>query len=162
MSPDTLIIADLHELLDYNPESGCITWKTGLRTGIDAGSRRQDGYIKLCLRRKQYLGHRVAWAMHYGRWPEYQIDHINGNPRDNRISNLREATNRQNSLNRGRYKSNTSGHVGVARSGNRWRAYICSGGRQRHLGCFGDRKSASAAYESYAQKIFNEFKRKHE
>jgi hypothetical protein len=90
----------------------------------------------------------VAFAIYYGRWPDGQLDHINGDRRDNRIANLREVSNAENSRNAGRRRDNTSGVVGVSSTSSRlnpWRAYIKIGDRVRHLGRFPSIKTAADA-----------------
>lgn len=94
------------------------------------------------------MAHRLAWLYVYGEWPDAEIDHINGNTGDNRISNLRPATRAQNGANRGRQTNNASGVKGVcwhAQSG-KWRAMIRISGKSRHLGLFNDIGAAAAAY----------------
>ena len=69
------------------------------KSGEKIGFVRKDGYIYVTVNGKQYLGHRLAWMYCYGHWPKNQIDHINGIRGDNRIENLREATDAQNKQN---------------------------------------------------------------
>lgn len=83
------------------------------------------------------LAHRVIWAMETGAWPTKNIDHINGDPADNRLCNLREAAQADNVRNAAMYKNNTSGAVGVyARKDGRFNAYVRVDGRAKHLGCY--------------------------
>jgi hypothetical protein len=85
------------------------------------------------------MAHRVVWAMHHGYWPKGQIDHINGNPSDNRIENLRSVSAGENTRNAKLYKTNKSGVPGVywrKRSSN-WVAQINRDGSSVCLGYFG-------------------------
>jgi hypothetical protein len=86
-------------------------------------------------------------------------DHINFNRRDNRRSNLRSATNGQNMMNRGKQANNTSGYKGVtwSKSANKWVAQLHHNGRHLHLGCFGSREEAAAAYDMAAIKLYQDF-----
>jgi hypothetical protein len=90
----------------------------------------------------------------HGVWPADVIDHINGNPLDNRIENLREATQAQNLGNCKKRVDNTSGHKGVATVWNgSWRATI----RGRHLGTFATKEQAQTAYANAAEREFGAF-----
>jgi hypothetical protein len=153
----------LRELLDYNPESGSLTWKPrsperfGLRASKIFNARRggkaafgaidTGGYHCSCLFGKFLLAHRVIWAMAHGEWPE-QVDHIDGNRLNNRLSNLRAATQAENSRNMARTRINSSGVSGVYWStrDQRWRADINVGANQRRcVGLFRDFEEAVAA-----------------
>lgn len=68
--------------------------------GSIAGSDNGKGYIIIEFMGKSYKAHRLAWYYHYNKWPEGQIDHINGITNDNRIENLRDVTSSENSKNR--------------------------------------------------------------
>ena len=89
------------------------------------------------------------------------VDHVNGNGLDNRRANLRQATNQQNSQNRGLSSINTSGYKGVGfdRRRRKWRAYIHVDGRQRHLGYFTTAPEAAAAYDIAAIEHFGDYAR---
>ena len=109
---------------------------------------------------KAYLkAHRLAWFFVYGEWPQKQIDHINGNKSDNRISNLRLATASQNLSNKGITKSNTSGYKGVSfnRTKKKWMASIKVNKKSINLGYFLTPEEASEAYKAAAIKHHGEF-----
>jgi hypothetical protein len=108
-----------------------------------------------------YYNHRVVWAMTYGSWPDKQIDHINGVGSDNRISNLRLASDMQNNHNRGINKNNKTGFRGVSFDSKRgaYQAQITVAGKHKYLGHFKDPKSASDAYEVEAKKLHGDFYR---
>jgi hypothetical protein len=132
--------------------------------GNEAGSsykrRKSDVRFTVGIGLCYYWAHRIVYALHYGIDPgESQIDHINGNGADNRIENLRLATNQQNSRNRRIRSDNTSGHKGVSwsRSSKKWGAKTMIDRKQKHLGYFDSIEDASAAYEAAAQREFGEF-----
>jgi len=89
------------------------------------------------------------------------VDHINGNTLDNRKENLRLATNQQNAVNSRKPKNNTSGLKGVIfyPKQNRWRAFIKFNYKQIHLGMFGTKEEAHAAYCAKAIELYGEFAR---
>lgn len=143
------------QYVDYDQSTGVFRWANVTRKGrCKAGAvaghvSRADGYVHICVLGRKCLAHRLAWLMAHGRWPSGQIDHINLNRSDNRIANLREATNAENGQNRTASKRNTSGFPGVSwcKSSRKWRAQIRVAGRSRiALGYFMRAEDAAAAY----------------
>lgn len=108
---------------------------------------------------KMYLAHRVAWAIHYGEWPKSDIDHIDGDKKNNRINNLRTALPAENLRNKKKTKANKSGLKGVSwdASRGRWRAVIAKNGRQKFLGYFDDIEHGHAAYVAASASMHGEF-----
>lgn len=94
------------------------------QAGKEAGGISNHGYLRVSINGRLYLAHRIAWAMVTGAWPSGDLDHINGDRTDNRISNLRIAPPRENNRNLSRREDNASGVTGVARARGKWRAYI--------------------------------------
>lgn len=86
-------------------------------------------------------------------------DHINRNPLDNRKSNLRPATNSQNSMNRSKRADNTSGVIGVSwyKKLNKWVVKIYENKKQHHLGYFIDKEEAIKVRLRAEVKYFGEF-----
>lgn len=129
----------LAHLLDYDRETGVFTWRrpssNRVQAGQAAGSLLTNGYLNIAIDGRRYRAHRLAWLYVYGRMPEDQIDHINRNKLDNRIANLREATNLENHRNMPRQKNNTSGIIGVSWCAyyQKWRAHITVLGKLIHL-----------------------------
>jgi len=140
----------LRELLHYNSETGLFTWR-GNRTGFalagTVAGTKSGGYICIQVDGTLYRAHRLAWLYVNECWPEFVIDHINGDKTDNRLCNLRDVDETTNAHNRKRaHKNSSSGALGVSRIGNRWRALIRVNGKRIHIGCFGSIDEASAAY----------------
>lgn len=124
-----------------------------------AGWQTHRGYwmVKLC--GGKFLAHRVIWAITHDEWPEEQIDHINGDPSDNRIENLRIANQSQNNWNRPIFRNNTTGFPGVTYepSRNKYKAAIRIDGKPKNLGRFDSAEEASEAYQRECVRTRGEF-----
>jgi len=141
----------LKELLHYDPETGIFTWRATtsnrVKTGDRAGNRNTNGYRRLRIDNVHYLEHRLAWFYLFGEWPKPFIDHINGDPSDNRIANLRVATRLINQQNfRRARKDSATGVQGVYASGKRFYAKIKVKGEKMYLGMFPTKEDAHQAY----------------
>jgi hypothetical protein len=147
-----LTAARLRELVDYDPLTGLFTWikptAHRVQPGDVAGSHKQRGYFGFTIDSRAYQSHRLAWLYVYGKWPEKNLDHINRNPSDNRIANLREADQSANMQNKGMQRNNKTGVTGVMFDMRRgaYRAEIRIAGKTRYLGRFNDLESAASAY----------------
>lgn len=153
----------LRELFDYDPASGVLTWrKRGEHwfksqrdcqawntryAGKPANYIHKLGYVVVRLFGRAYKGHRVAYAIHYGRWPTLQIDHINGVKTDNRIANLREVDNQTNARNTKIHRHNTSGFSGIYwhKRDRKWIARIGTTKAGSFIGAFKNLDDAIAA-----------------
>ena len=163
MHKHTITAEEARQLLDYNPETGVFTWRvrrTGTaRAGDQTGRVNNRGYVELKVKNRRYSAHRLAWLMVHGVWPREFIDHIDGNPANNRLDNLREASRTENSRNRRMQYSNTSGYKGVYwfKAARKWHAQIHTNGRNKHLGLFLTAEAAHAAYCKAAAELHGEF-----
>ena len=141
---------DIKKYLRYDAETGKIFWKLNKggngKAGNEAGWMNKF-YHRITINRKTYHAHRIAWLLTYGSWPVDQIDHINGNKKDNRLANLRNVSNRENSRNKKIYKNNTSGTLGVSfdKSKQGYVASIMIKGKHKNLGVFKNKEEAIAA-----------------
>jgi hypothetical protein len=116
--------------LRYDCLTGRLTWKTPCRgrvLGGDAGSEGDGGYIRVTIRGRSVPAHRICWFLHYGEWPERDIDHKNRRPNDNRMQNLRLATKMENARNRTSARGSSSKYLGVRMDGNRWEGAVKAG-----------------------------------
>ena len=140
----------LKSLLHYDPDTGVFTWKVSpssrVRPGDRAGSKNGRGYIRIMIDTKHYMTHRLAWLYVYGVWPVDKIDHINGDSLDNRICNLREATQAENMQNITVSASNTTGYLGVSPVMSKYRAQIRVNCTALYLGLFDTPEQAHQAY----------------
>ena len=154
MSDQILTAQRLKEVLHYDADTGQFTRcpVKGRRSHERVGTiskKKHLAYLRARLDNKNYFAHRLAWLYVHGEWPNGQIDHINGDKVDNRISNLRVATPAQNAQNLRKARSNSkSGLIGTIWYGkkNKWRACIRVEGKIKHLGYFEQAEQAHAVY----------------
>lgn len=142
----------LRKLLKYEPETGKFYWKCGNRAWKQAFTYiNKLGYHVSNFNGYVVLGHRAAWAVHYGEWPNV-IDHINGDKTDNSILNLRNVTQAENTRNRAMDRRNKTGHIGVSYDDVRkkFTAYISRNGKRVSLGRFDALEDARSAREAAA------------
>lgn len=107
----------LQELFDYDADTGHFTRKVSKRTdriGEVAGAANTKGYLQIRVDGRLYVAHKLAWLWVKGEFPSVQIDHRNRIRDDNRISNLRLATNKQNGENREASPRSTTGFRNVS------------------------------------------------
>lgn len=144
--------AEVKKVFDYNPETGDFHWKVKPSKRFPAGMKagaNVNGYIRIHYNGRMYAAHRLAWLYIHGTNPEHQIDHINGNPSDNRIENLRKATHAENAQNRRRpQKNNSHGNLGITYDPLKqlWRARISINGKRQYIGKYKSQEAASQAY----------------
>lgn len=167
----------LRQLLDYDPETGSLTWRKrpvemfgesargAERAAASWNSRyagtpalasvSRQGYARGAIFDRVYLAHRVAWAIYHGSWPTEEIDHINHVRTDNRICNLRPASREENCRNISRASNNSSGVTGVSwhKAGRKWLAVIVHKEEQHFLGLFTDFHDAVAARKTAEREL---------
>jgi hypothetical protein len=155
--------ARLKELVHYDPKTGvltCLVRMRGKRPGDIAGHINQDGYRRITLDGRQYGGNRLAWLYMTGAFPEWMVDHRDGNPGNDRWRNLREADRYQNMANKRPHRGSASGLKGVYPEPNgRWKALITCRGQRHYLGMFACKQKAAAAYAAKAIELHGEFAR---
>jgi hypothetical protein len=160
----------LRECFDYFPESGKLTWKTrpvehfkdthamnawnARYAGQEAGCLANRGYKQCRILRGLMRNHTIAWALHYGEFPTI-VDHIDRNPLNNAIANLRVCTCAENSRNT--VRKNALGFKGVRKSGRKFTAQITVSMQRIHLGSFDTAELAHQAYCRAADKYHGEF-----
>lgn len=168
---DKLVALDLdrlQEVLDYDPETGFLTWLVRLsprgNPGERAGTVMPDGYRRIGLDGATHLAHHLAWFHFYGEPAESEIDFKNLDKDDTRIGNLRLATPAENSRNRGASRINPTGLKGVHKFNNprnkkQYRSSIRVEGKKIHLGLFSTPEEAYKAYCKAAKRYHGEFAR---
>jgi len=165
-------VEKLREALDYDPVSGLFKWRTrpAHHFQSEIWCRRWNtkfagkpafrqptatGYFEGTFENRRLYAHRVAYALENGEWPAAQVDHIDGNRKNNCASNLRPVTNADNARNMRRSSANKSGRTGVYwREGRRcWVASIKADGRTKHLGCFEEMQEAVLARQNAEREL---------
>jgi HNH endonuclease len=148
----------LKQLVEYDPDTGALRNRAN---GRSIGWRHSGGYRQCMMGRKKCFVHRLAWLYVHGVIPVEQIDHINGNRSDNRICNLRIATQKQNSANMKIRSSNKVGLKGVSRI-NRSKPFFASihvDGKTKYLGIFATAEEAHEVYLAAAKMYFGDYAR---
>lgn len=125
------------------------------RAGTRAGWLAENGYRCIMVGRRLCREHRLAWLVHTGSWPAQEIDHINGDPADNRIENLRDVSHRVNGRNTRMRSDNKSGISGVHwHSGTAmWRVALKIDGKLHSIGRFKNKDDAAAARNAAAKRL---------
>ena len=157
----------LRSIASYCPETGIVTWlrrspstfRNGgayaeaisdrwnkNMAGTEVGNVNSHGYVVTCVEKKTVMVHRMAWAIHFGKWPDGQIDHINGDPSDNRIENLRDVSVSENALNRKYHRAGQLkfSHKRTTVVKGKSYTYFASVVRGKYLGGFKTREEAHA------------------
>ncbi len=145
---------DLKQALKYDPQTGILVWGPGTKfAGKQAGHVTKRGHLTVNRGKKSLQAHRVAWLLHYGKWPTNGIDHIDGNPGNNRIANLRDVGQQDNNRNKCTRKDSSTRITGVSwcKMAKKWRAYISINKRPVRLGYYDDFESAVIARKQAEQ-----------
>lgn len=149
---------ELQALLNYDARTGQFTWRNSrgpVRAGAPAGWRHTNGYVYVGLYGRNYKAHRLAWMYVYGVDPDGLIDHKDRNPANNRIANLRVASEGQSNQNKRVYKNNASGHKGVGWYARRglWRVRIQHENKIVLVGFFDSVERAVAARKAAEKRL---------
>lgn len=154
-------IEKIAELLNYDPDTGLFVRKRYIVGGDSAVKQRldHDGYLRINVAKGTFKAHRLAWALHYGRWPAGDVDHINCNRADNRIANLRECNRSQNCHNSSLRRNNKSGVKGVSWSGRRkkWHVQVAVNRKIHNGGMYADIAEAEAVAIALRARLHGEF-----
>lgn len=138
-------------LFTYNCINGELRWAVRKARRLQIGSLIVGRIVTIDY--ENYKPHRLCWAHFYGRWPTKEIDHIDGNPRNNAINNLREATRKENSANVKIHRDNVLGVKGVTTNKKGFSARV----KGKRLGTYTTIEEAKAVYDKAAKEEFGEF-----
>jgi hypothetical protein len=153
--------SELNKLFEYR--DGNLYWKVDKRSvhvGDKVGSKRADGYCRTKINQKEYLLHRLIFCMHHGYLPK-SVDHIDGNPSNNCIENLRECSHGENMMNSKAPKTNKSGTKGVSWNvgSKKWQVRIQNKNKCVYLGVYEDKELAELVAIHGRKDLHGEFAR---
>lgn len=163
-----LTLERLKQVLDYQPHTGLFIWVVSpdrpkrwntKHAGKVAGGLNNWGHRAIRIDGRKYLAHRLAWLYVHGEWPQQEVDHVNCDKDDNRISNLREASRFENALNRPVQKNNALGLKGTSfdRRKGKFQAQIGAFGRHKWLDYFETKEAAAEAYRRASEEMHGSF-----
>ncbi|MGO4743995.1 HNH endonuclease [Serratia quinivorans] len=162
---DIELIKRYRECFSYDEKSPtCLAWKSRVancvKIGAMAGGPHWSGYWYVRLDGQSYAAHRVVYGLINGYLPD-EVDHIDLNRSNNKISNLRASTTSQNECNKGIQRNNTSGVKGVNwdKSSGMWKARVAVNGKTRYAGRFHNIKDAEQAVIAMRSELHGEFAR---
>lgn len=117
-------------------------------------------YLKVTINKVPYKIHRLVFLMHHGYMPEF-IDHIDGNPLNNKIENLRACTKQENNRNQKITKRNTSGYKNVTWNNvaKKWQVGFMLNNNYKYIGTFKDIELADLVAQEARLKYFKQFSR---
>ena len=162
MANEILTQEKLIEIFEY--KDGHLYWKKKIAKNIIVGSKAGwisgAGNYDLMYQNKTYKVHRLIFALHHGYFPKI-IDHIDGNPLNNKINNLREATHSQNLQNSKLRKDNKSGEKGVIwdKKYKKWRVSCVLNKKQYHGGYYKNLTEAIESVRKLRTQLHEEFAR---
>ena len=163
MKENAIPVSTLMKYFSYDGEN--LIWKmtttNRVKRGSVAGSKTVSGYLQVRFFGVDIKAHRIIWAICHGTWPELLIDHIDGDPLNNKIENLREANFNENVRNIRTPKHNTSGvkGVGFCKKTGRWTCWIWVNNKKIWLGRHDTKEAAAMAYAVASKKYHKEFGR---
>lgn len=161
-------IAHIRQVLDYDAETGHLLWRERENrnfnvkyAGTRAGALHRSGAIQVQIRFEGFCrlmwAHRIAWVHHHGSWPDGLIDHRDGCPSNNRITNLRVANGCQNGANKRELRGAIPFKGVYLTKDGKFAAQIKFEGKWKWLGLHDDEVSAAKAYDAGAMNLHGEF-----
>lgn len=158
------IPVELMNAVKYCVHSGELMWITtgkGRRKDRRIISKHyKTGHLYVSFMSKKYLVHRVIWTLFFGSIADgVEIDHRDGNPANNELSNLRSSDSSQNNCNSRTKTKSAHGLKGVGKNGKGWFASIMKNGQKHYLGTYGSPEEAHSVYAKAAAVLHGEFAR---
>jgi AP2 domain len=160
---DALTADLLRKLLNYDPQTGEFTWlesRGRVKVGAVAGTR-DHGDLAIRVNRRRYRASHLAVLWMTDKWPSDEINHRDGDCKNNRWVNLRPIGRSQKLFNRGKQRNNSVGFKGVTfhRGRGKFQAQIRAAGDQHYLGYFDTAEQAHRAYCRAARCVHGKFAR---
>ena len=152
MANQNLCFQDVRKMFNYDQNLGVMSRKikTGRNThaGQQVGSDDMHGYKTVRIGTTSFKLHRLCWFYAHGHWPVGDIDHLNGDRSDSRLSNLRDVPRGVNLQNQrvATSQNKSTGVLGVYPSNKRFTAALSVDGKKKSLGTFDTVDLAHAAY----------------
>lgn len=130
--------------LRYNAETGNIHWIVGItNVGVNSGDiagRKSERYHRVKILNKEYPAHTIAWYLHTGEWRLGELDHINRDGFNNRLTNLRVVNRSENQYNRNQKAGATAPLPGIRFKSGKWEVNV----GKEYLGRVGSLLDAAA------------------
>lgn len=153
-----MIVERLRHLMNYSPDTGKFTRR--IQCGKCAPNSvvtgtLSHGYLRASIDNKVYALHRLAFLWMTGKWPNADVDHIDGDRANNRWSNLRDVSRQVNmeNLREARRNNLSTGLLGVHSHGIKFRSRIRAAGKVIELGSFETKEAAHAVYVSAKRRL---------
>lgn len=145
---------EVQEQLYYEISTGCFYRK---RNDI-IDYKKQAGYLHrgyrvIRIKSRQYFAHRLAWLYVYGEFPQHLLDHINGDTKDNSITNLRCVDYRGNASNKKRHRDGSPVGVYWAKRDKKWKTEMYMDGKHYTL-YMGDNAEIGASIRMEAVEMY--------
>lgn len=154
---------EIKRLLHYDQGTGFFTWISPTNRGVKAGSRAGTingaGYRQIGIRGKIYREHRLAWLYMHGEMPKTDIDHLDRNPLNNRIENLRLSTRTENQYNRKKPSGGKNPVKGVRFESKNGKWMVSGRAKKKTvwLGYFDDLELAELVISAFREKYHGPF-----
>lgn len=154
----------LLELLNYDAETGNFSWRVArgsVTKGSLVGTSHSCGYARVRIDGELYYCHRLVFLIEDGVMPEFEVDHIDGNTSNNKRTNLRKSTHKENLTSTKLRKDNTSGHKGVYYKKDLGKFVVQAkvNGKQTYFGIYLTLEEAAEKARQVREEYFKEFAR---
>lgn len=144
---------------DFNYFEGFLYWKTGPMKGKLAGWVDKFGYTNVRYKNVLVKSHNLIWLHQYGSWPDFEVDHVDNDPTNNKLKNLRPSSRKENCSNQRLQNRREGKFKGVHKTTGYDAFYvkIKKDGKQYYGGSYMSELEAALAYNIKAEKLFGKF-----